>query len=100
MSFQPGDFSFIRDESSRRYVQDVYEAVRSAELWDLMKEEPEAGKGFMFSSDPRYKLIQERMKCYPEHSGSSYGWTMRQAQFIAQNGWTEYVKAWTTPRSQ
>jgi len=98
-SFQPGDFSFIRDVSSREMAQDVYKAVQAAEAWDLMKEEPEAGKGYMFSSDPRYKVVQDKME-YMGHSGSSYGWTMRQAQFIAQKGWAEYVQAWTTPRSQ
>lgn len=95
MSFQPGDFSFIRDEMSRKMVEDVYQAVQVAEAWPLMKEEPEAGKGYMFSSDPRYKLIQEKME-YPGHSGASYGWTMRQAQFIAQKGWAAYYNAWVS----
>ena len=97
MSFVQGDFSFIRDKSSRQYVEDVYQATTKAEAWDLMKEEPEAGKGYMFTSDPRYKLIQDKMEYYGDHSGSSYGWTMRQAQFIAQKGWNAYVEAWTTP---
>lgn len=91
MSFQPGDFSFMRDPLSREMVEDIYRAVQAAEAWDLMKEEPEAGKGYMFSSDPRYKPIQKKME-YLGHSGASYGWTMRQAQFIAQKGWAEYVK--------
>jgi hypothetical protein len=92
MSFQPGDFSFMRNSMSRNAVADIYQAVEAAEAWDLMKEEPETGKGYMFSSDPRYKLIHEKMRLYEDHSGASYGWTMRQAQFIAQKGWTEYVK--------
>jgi hypothetical protein len=95
MSFQPGDFSFIRDQMSREMVEDVYKAVQKAEAWDLMKEEPGEGKGYMFSSDPRYKAIQTNME-YSGHSGSSYGWTMRQAQFIAQKGWARYVAAWTS----
>lgn len=94
MAFTPGDFSFIRDELSRRYVEDVYQAITKAEAWDLMKEEPEAGKGYMFTSNPLYKLIQNRMEYYGDHSGSSYGWTMRQAQFIAQKGWNAYVELW------
>jgi len=93
MSFQPGDFSFIRDQLSREMVEDVYQAVQKAEAWNVMKEEPESG--YMFSSDPRYKVIQKKME-YLGHSGSSYGWTMRQAQFIAQKGWAEYVRVWTS----
>ena len=96
MAFAPGDFSFIRDDSSRQYVKDVYQATTKAEAWDLMKEEPELGKGYMFTSDPRYKCIQDKMEYYGDHSGASYGWTMRQAQFIAQKGWNAYVELWTS----
>lgn len=85
-----GDFSFLRDESSRRYASDTYQAVTKAEAWDLMKEDPGNG-GFMFSADQRYKLIQAKMELRGEHSGSSYGWSMRQVQYIAQNGWNAYV---------
>jgi uncharacterized Fe-S radical SAM superfamily protein PflX len=86
-----GDFSFIQDESSRRYVKDAYDATVVSEQMELMKEEPEADKGYMFSSDERYELIHKHMKFLGEHSGSSYAWTMRQVQYIAQKGWTAYV---------
>ena len=91
MSFQLGDFSFITDESSRRYVKDAYDAMIMAEQMELMKEEPEPDKGYMFTSDARYELIHKHMKFLYEHSGSSYAWTMRQVQFIAQKGWTAYI---------
>uniref|UniRef100_A0A6C0K4N5 Uncharacterized protein n=1 Tax=viral metagenome TaxID=1070528 RepID=A0A6C0K4N5_9ZZZZ len=88
--YLPGDFSFLRDESSRRYANDTYQAVTKAEAWDLMKEDPGDG-GFMFSADKRYKVIQDTMELGGEHSGSSYGWSMRQVQYIAQHGWNAYV---------
>jgi hypothetical protein len=91
ITYSPGDFSFIQDEHSRRYVKDAYDAMVMAEQLELMKEEPEADKGYMFSSDERYELIHKHMKFLGEHSGSSYAWTMRQVQYIAQNGWTAYV---------
>ena len=95
--YLPGDFSFIQDESSRRYVKDAYDATVVSEQMELMKEEPE--KGYMFSSDTRYELIQKQMKLLSEHSGSSYSWTMRQVQFIAQKGWAAYVERMTTNRN-
>ena len=91
ITYQPGDFSFMQDEDSRRYVKDAYDAMIMAEQMELMKAEPEAGKGYMFSSDKRYELIHKHMNFLGEHSRSSYGWTMRQIQFIAQKGWTAYV---------
>lgn len=89
-SYRPGDFSFLRDEDSRRYAADTYEAVTKAEAWDLMKEDPGEG-GFMFSANERYKLVLNKMELRGYHSGSSYGWSMRQVQYIAQNGWNAYV---------
>ena len=88
--YTPGDFNFMRDEASRRYAKDTYDAVTKAEAWDLMKEEPGQG-GYMYSTDAQYKLIQAKMEFLGEHSGASYGWCMRQVQYIAQNGWNAYV---------
>ena len=92
MAFEPGNFSFMSDAHSRRYVEDAYNAMIAAEQVDLMKEEPEADKGYMFSSDERYNLIHKHMKYLGEHSGGSYAWTMRQVQYIAQKGWNAYVE--------
>jgi hypothetical protein len=92
MSFEPGNFNFMSDASSRRYVEDAYNAMLAAEQVDLMREEPDTSKGYMFSSDARYELIHKHMKYLDEHSGSSYAWTMRQVQYIAQKGWNAYVE--------
>ena len=86
---QEPTFSFINDTSSRRYVADAYRAVTVAEAWPLMAEDPGEG-GFMFSTNEGYKTIRSHMELRHEHSGSSYGWTMRQNQFIAQNGMDAY----------
>ena len=86
-------FDFIRDANSREMVADGYAAVTKAEAWDLMKEDPGLG-GFMYTTNESYKVIHTHMD-YRGHSGSSYGWTMRQLQFIAQNGWDAYVALWS-----
>jgi hypothetical protein len=73
-----------KDEHSRFMVKDAYEATEKAEAWDYLKRfEPD--QGFMFSSDATVNKINANMK-YDGHSGGSYGWTMRQIQYIAQNG--------------
>ena len=86
-----GDFSFITDDCTRDMLTDAYNAVTLAEIWDFMKEEPEEGKGFMFSSDKRYQCVGDYMK-YVGHTGSSYGWTMCAMQYLAQNGWTKFYE--------
>ena len=87
------DFSFIRDVNSREMVEDGYSAVTKAEAWDLMKEDPGLG-GFMYTTNESYRVVHKHMD-YRGHSGASYGWTMRQLQFIAENGWDAYVARWS-----
>lgn len=89
MSYAPGDFSFLKSTWSREMLSDAYKAVSETESWAIMKENPGSG-GFMFSSDPRYKIIGNAMK-YDGHSGASYGMTMREMQRLATIGWDTYV---------
>ena len=100
-TYIPGDFTFLPIAlGEREMLDDAYKAVSVSESWDAMKQEPSGG-GFMFSEDAWISQINRHIK-YDGHSGSSYGWTMRQMQFIALNGWDAYVarrlKAMPPPR--
>jgi len=90
-TYIPGDFTFLRADlgGEREMLADAYKAVSVSESWAAMKQEPSGG-GFMFSDDAWIKPINAAIK-YDGHSGASYGWTMRQMQYIAQNGWDAYV---------
>lgn len=68
-------------------LQDADAAITQCELWGWLRDyTPEDGKGFMFSEHPNLTRINNAMK-YGGHSGSSYGWTMRQMEYIAKHGW-------------
>jgi len=94
-------FSFIPDEHTKRMVCNGYNAVTQLELWVwLSTYEPEENRGFMFSSHPNISAIIEKMETSedpPGHSGSSFGFTMRHLQYIAQNGMTGYINFVNTP---
>lgn len=47
-------------------------------------------QGFMFNDAQEVRDIDREMK-YGGHSGSSYGWTMRNMEYIAKKGWDAYV---------
>jgi hypothetical protein len=95
-TYLPGDFTFLpANLGEREMLGDAYKAVNISEAWDAMKQEPSGG-GFMYSDDAWIKRINSHMK-YDGHSGGSYGWTMRQIQFIAINGWDAYVARRLTP---
>ncbi len=78
------------DEHSKMLIKDGINAVTAADMWDWLKTyEPEKTEGFMFSSHPNLDKIGKNM--YDGHSGASYGWTMRQLEYIAKNGFDKYV---------
>jgi hypothetical protein len=72
-------------------VQDGINAVMRAEMWEYMAKPTTPGKdGFMFCTDPEMDVINKKIQ-YGGHSGSSFGWTMRQVEYIAKNGFDAYV---------
>jgi hypothetical protein len=71
------------DEHSRMMVKDAYDVAVSLELLDEIKNiNPE--RGFMFTEHPVIDKISKNLK-YVGHSGCSFGWTMRQLEYIAKN---------------
>ena len=91
-TFEPGDFSFVRDPMYRRFLHDAYQAVGLADAWSYLRDEsPPDDKGFMFSSSPITDTIQKFMRDIDEHSGASYGITMRCMEMIAKRGWSAFV---------
>jgi len=91
-TIEPGDFSFL-DVLEREMLTDAYRAVTMTESWEAMKQAP-SGRGFMFSDDAYMKPIHAALK-YNDHSGFTYGWTMRNMQYIAQNGWGAYLEKYS-----
>jgi hypothetical protein len=81
------------DDNSRIIFENAYQAISLTEMWDYMKKDRES---FMFSSDKEIEIISKKMEDlgYDGHSGSSFGITMRNMQFIALNGLEEHKKIW------
>lgn len=78
-------------DNDKEMVRDAINAVTRAEMWEYMAKPTTPGKdGFMFCTDPELGNINTKMR-YGGHSGSSFGWTMRQVEYIAKNGFDAYV---------
>jgi len=85
-----GKFEFIRDKHSRYLLINAFEAITETETWDFVSLERES---FMFDNSPEiYKIMNamEKSSYPPGHSGCSFGWTMRQMQFLANHGIQNY----------
>jgi hypothetical protein len=71
------------DLNDREMVQDAYETTVKLELLDEIKNlNPQ--NGFMFTNSPVIDKISANLK-YTGHSGCSFGWTMRQVEYLAKN---------------
>jgi len=83
-----GDFSFIKNYTAEM-LKDAWDAVEKTNGWEFMKNH--GPRSYAFDDPPeKLKEINRAMK-YDCHSGASYGWTMRQMEAIAKNGWANYV---------
>jgi hypothetical protein len=98
MSYARGNFSFLPAKLSheKQMLEDAFAAMEKVEgSWDYLanKTVPEKDTGFMFSRDTMIKKISDEVDKDGKigHSGSSFGWTMREMEYIAKNGWTVYV---------
>jgi len=84
-NFVSGEFKYIKDRNSREMLQNAYQAINQTETWNFVKKDIES---FSFSNTTEINRISDKMTelGYYGHSGFSFGWTMRQMQFIAKNG--------------
>ena len=79
------EFNTIPDENNRVMLKNAHQAITSTEYWDYMRTFNE--QSFMFSDNPAVSKISKKMsELGYSHSGGSFGWTMRQMEFLAKNG--------------
>lgn len=81
------NYSELFDQHKANMLQDADNAVTQCKLWDWLNMY-EPANGFGLDNHPNLALINNAMKLYDSHSGASYGWTMRQMEYIAKHGWT------------
>lgn len=88
------DLSFMRDRWNQDMIKDGMRAIIMIEEIDgwkyLHDYSPPEGQGFMFCDDKIVSKIGNKMEV--GHSGTSFGWTMRNLEFIAKYGLVEYRK--------
>ena len=86
------EFNIIPDEHSRFMLKNAHQAITMAEAWQFMR--TFSDQSFMFSSNPAVSAIMKKMSDlgYDGHSGGSFGWTMRQMEFLAKNGKEVYLQ--------
>ena len=90
------EFNIIPDEHSRFMLKNAHQAITLTESWGYMRTFS-SNQSFMFSNSPTISTITKKMSQlgYDGHSGSSFGWTMRQMEFLAKNGKQAFLRQFT-----
>ena len=85
-------FNFVSDKQSKEFLLSAHHAISSCELWDWLRNN--TIKSFMFNNSPELTRLQKAMdkdEINGYHSGTSFGFVLRQMEFIAKNGY-EYFR--------
>jgi hypothetical protein len=75
----------------------MHTAITELGYWnDFIKNPPSTKTGFMFADAKWIYDISAHPLVYEDsHSGGSFANCMRFMEFIALNGWNEFIKGWT-----
>lgn len=87
-----GNFDWIVDSADDKLMlENAWLALTETDMWDFVAEEIDS---FMWSDDPRIYVITNKMSelGYDGHSGSSFGLTMRNMQYLARHGIHKFKK--------
>jgi hypothetical protein len=81
------DFSFSLNE---RMLKSAYEVIEECDAWSLLQNF--SGNSFTWSTDPNIiNLMGKINTAYDDlHSGGSLGYVMRELEYIAKYGFSEY----------
>jgi hypothetical protein len=83
------DWSAIQNEHDRMLIKDLYEAAEKANALDKLA-------GIRNLADPVVGEINEHLQ-YNGHSGFSFAWTLRQVQYLVENGFSNFLGAREDP---
>ena len=76
----------------RSNLLDMAQTTTRLNLWNWFKNEsPPDNDGYMFWGHENVNKISDGLE-KNDHSGATFGYCMRQMQFIAKNGFEEYIK--------
>lgn len=87
-----GKFEYVKDSHYRTMLVNAFDAISLTNNWDFVNDN---NSSFMFSQDDRIKIIYNKMEelGFYGHSGSSFGVTMRNMQYLIQNGEEDFKKS-------
>jgi hypothetical protein len=87
------DFSFM-EQHSREMLSSAYSVIHQMEGWHILANFDE--ESFMFARNPNVSRLMDAVAAAYSggHSGSSISFTMRQLEYISNNGFSNFKNAY------
>ena len=94
MALSVNVFNFV-PEYERIMYETAFNAITQLELWTYMQNFK--GESFMLSLDEEVKCIYSKIENlgYCGHSGASFGFIMRNMEYISKNGLDKFQQEYT-----
>lgn len=85
---------YMNDSNMFVVLKNAYDAVSHIEAWNFLYNFN--GESFTFCPDPMVGKIYRAMEelGYSGHSGSSFGLTLREMEFLAKNGKKKFIDSY------
>ena len=86
-----GKFEYVNNNNERKMLVNAWKAITETNNWNFLKQNIDS---FMWSNDERINDITKKMEQlgYDGHSGTSFGCTMRNMQYLVKNGEEKFKK--------
>ena len=91
-----GNFSFVKDEGDREYLEDAYRAMESTRgSWKIMKNLSDSDFKKLVGAEGYPPLARVCEKIVSDHSGNTFFWTFIRIRAIAVNGWDGFLEEYS-----
>lgn len=87
-----GDFSFIKDYTSRTLLTDMFNTITKRNLWGYIKSEIDI-RSFTNCNIRQKEEILYNLT-YSSFNVRNFDWSLENMKQIADNGWETFVSSW------
>lgn len=91
-----GDFSFIKSDFQRIYIEDAWETIHRVDNAIEYIKNKDSSEPWIFTQNEMALTIYHSLKLKDGHSGCSIALVMRSMEYIIKNGWKSYYKRYTS----
>lgn len=88
--YNPGDFSFIKNDFKRVALEHDYKVITRLDAWDILRTHYPVPNS-IYEADPKTIWDAVYFYMYYYHTNETLNLSIKELQYISINSWNEYV---------